>query len=170
MSRSQKPRKAYKQKPVQTDAVMFLLNGDEPLDQSLRTTILTTVHASAVSLTRGSNDKESWNIIVNALNIALVLCEDAGNNEIGLEVVYAGQNAMIAVAERYHRTERLVFAGEELQAMNGAITLFEQLVETVTKRQYTRAAGETVRRKNRGDVVKISRVGKTKRFEFKEAA
>jgi hypothetical protein len=170
MSRSQKPRKAYKRKQVQTDAVMFLMNGDEPLDASLRMTILTTVHASAAGLAHGSCDKESWNILVNALNIALVLAEDAGNNEIGLEVIYAGQNAMIAVAERYHRAERLVFAGDELQSLNAGIALFENMVETVTKRQYTRAAGETVRRKNAGDVVRIKRGVETKRFELREAA
>ncbi|MDE1179475.1 hypothetical protein [Paraburkholderia sp.] len=149
---------------------MFLMNGDEPLDASLRMTILTTVHASAASLARGSGDKESWNVIVNALNIALVLSEDAGNNALGLEVVYAGQNAMIAVAERFHRTERLVFAGGELQALNSALALFEQMVDTVTKRQYTRAAGETVRRKNAGDVVRIRKEGTTKRFELVEVA
>jgi hypothetical protein len=169
MASNRKPRRPYKQKQVQTDAVMFLMNGDDPLDQSLRTTILTTVHGSAASLARGSNDKEAWNIIVNALNIALVLAEDAGNNEIGLEVIYAAQNAMIAVAERFHRTERLVFAGDELQALNAGIALFENMVDTVTKRQYTRAAGETVNRKNRGDVVKIRREGNTKRFELRAA-
>jgi RES domain-containing protein len=107
---------------------------------------------------------------VNALNIALVLAEDAGNNEIGLEVIYAAQNAMIAVAERYHRTQRLVFAGDELRDLNAGIALFENMVETVTKRQYTRAAAETVNRKNRGDVVRIKKDGQTKRFELKEAA
>lgn len=169
MAANRKPRKPYKRKQVQTDALTFLMNGDEPLDPALRTTILTTVHASAASLARGSNDKEAWNILVNALNIALVLSEDAGNNEIGLEVIYAAQNAMIAVAERYHRTERLVFAGEELQAMNGGIDLFEQMADTVTKRQYTRAAGETVRRKNVGAVVRIKRGAETKRFELRAA-
>jgi hypothetical protein len=170
MSRSQKPRRPYKRRPVQTDAVMFLMNGDEPLDASLRTTILTTVHASAAGLAHGSCDKESWNVLVNALNIALVLAEDAGNNEIGLEVIYAAQNAMIAVAERYHRTQRLVFAGDELRDLNAGIALFENMVETVTKRQYTRAAAETVNRKNRGDVVRIKKDGQTKRFELREAA
>lgn len=161
--------KAYKRRPVQTDAVMFLMNGDEPLDQGLRTTILTTVHASAAGLAHGSCDKESWNVLVNALNIALVLAEDAGNNEIGLEVIYAAQNAMIAVAERYHRTQRLVFAGDELRDLNAGIALFENMVETVTKRQYTRAAAETVNRKNRGDVVRIKKDGQTKRFELRAA-
>jgi hypothetical protein len=169
MAANRKTRKPYRPKQVQTDAVMFLMNGDEPLDASLRLTILTTVHASAAGLAHGSCDKESWNILVNALNIALVLCEDAGNNEIGLEVIYAGQNAMIAVAERYHRTQRLVFAGDELQALNAGIALFEQLVDTVTKRQYTRAAGETVRRKNAGAVVRIKRGAETKRFELRAA-
>jgi hypothetical protein len=169
MSRSQKPRKKYRPKPVQTDAVMFLMNGDEPLDESLRMTILTTVHASAAGLAHGSCDKESWNILVNALNIALVIAEDAGNNEIGLKSIYAAQNAMIAVAERYHRTQRLVFAGDELRDLNAGLALFENMVETVTKRQYTRAAGETVRRKNAGDVVRIKKDGQTKRFELRAA-
>lgn len=148
----------------------MLLDGDEPLKGEDRIAVLTSVHAAALSLSRGDGLKYAWDQVVSALNISLVLCEGAGNKEIGLEAIYDAQNAMIAIAERFHRTDRLVFSGEELVAMNGGIHVFEGLVDTVSKRQYVRASDEMIKRIEKRQVVKIQRGQKAERFELRRAA
>jgi hypothetical protein len=169
MAGNKKPRKAHVPKSKRKDIISFLFDGNVPLDASTRTSILTAVHAAAVSLSRGTNDKSAWHTVTNALNIAQILCEDAGNNEIGLSIVYAAQNAMIDAAENFHKHERLAFGVGGLPAANAGIELFEQLLETVTKLQYTRAAGESVRRLEAKQVVMVRRGKETKRFELEAA-
>ncbi len=169
MAGNKKPRKPYVARSKRKDIVSFLFEGNDPLDQSARTAILTAVHAAAFSLARGTNEKDAWHTVTNALNIAQILCETAGNNEIGMNVVYAAQNAMIECAENFHKRARLVFGTGGLPAVNAGIDLFEQLIETVTKLQYTRAAGESVRRSESKQVVMIRRGKETKRFELEAA-
>ncbi|WP_438391105.1 hypothetical protein [Caballeronia sp. DA-9] len=169
MAANRKPRKAYIPRSKRKDVASFLFEGNSPLDSSTRTAVLTAVHAAALSIARGENNRDAWHTVVNALNIAQILCEDAGNREIGLEVIYAAQNAMIDVAERFHAVGRLVFDASGLTAMNSGIDLFEQLIETVSKLQYTRAAGESVRRVESGAVVSIKKNGTTKRFQLEAA-
>lgn len=173
MSRNKKPRKPYVARSKRKDIISFIFNGNEPLEVSMRTPILTAVHAAAFSLSRGTNDKSAWHTVTNALNIAQILCEEAGNREIGLEVIYAAQNAMIEAAENFNERGHLAFGrnGENgLCAMNTGIELFERLLETVTKLQYTRAAGESVRRSESKQVVMVRRGKVTKRFQLAEAA
>ncbi|SAL25969.1 hypothetical protein AWB66_01500 [Caballeronia telluris] len=169
MPANRKTRKPYIARSKRKDITSFLFEGNAPLDNSTRTAILTAVHAAALSISRGENVKSAWHTVVNALNIAQILCEEAGNGKVGLEVVYAAQNAMIDAAERFHATGRLVFGAGGLPAMNSGIDLFEQLIETVTKLQYTRAAGESVRRNESGKVVMVRNSGGTKRFELRAA-
>ncbi|MEM5384160.1 hypothetical protein VSR68_11280 [Paraburkholderia phymatum] len=170
MAGNKKPRKAYRPRPVRTDIATFMFEGDAQLDATLQTSILTAVHAAATSLVRGANDESAWHTIVNAFNIAQILSETAGNREVGLNVMYAAQNAMIGIGERANETGRLVFTGEELKAMNAGVALFEQFAQTVSKRQYAAAAGESVRRVRVGTVVKLRRAGETKRFALLETA
>jgi hypothetical protein len=169
MAGNKKPRKPYVAKSKRKDIISFMFEGNEPLDVSTRTPLLTAVHAAAFSLSRGTNDASAWHTLTNALNIAQILCEEAGNNEIGLNVVFAAQNAMIEAAENFHKRARLVFGTGGLPAVNAGIELFEQLLETVSKLQYTRAAGESVRRVEAKQVVMVRRGKETKRFEQETA-
>lgn len=169
MAVNKKPRKPYVARSKRKDITSFLFEGNAPLDVSTRTAILTAVHSAALSISRGENVKSAWHTVVNALNIAQILCEDAGNGRIGLDVVYAAQNAMIDAAENFHDKGRLAFGAGGLPAMNGGIELFEQLLETVTKLQYTRAAGESVRRTESKAVVMIRKGKATKRFQLEAA-
>jgi hypothetical protein len=169
MGTTKKPRKRYMPKSKRKDIISFISNGSEPLDAGTRTSILTAVHAAAFSLSRGTNDKDAWHTVTNALNIAQILCEGAGNREIGINVIFAAQNAMIEAAENFHRRARLVFGTGGLPAVNAGIELFEQLIETVTKLQYTRANGEAIHRVESRQVVRVKRGALTKRFELEAA-
>lgn len=148
----------------------MLFNGDAPLAGDERIKVLTSVHAAALSLVNGSGEKSAWDQIVCAMNIALILCETSGNREIGLNAIYDAQNALIEMAERFHHTGRLVFGIGGLPAVNGGIHVFDQLVDTVSRRQYVRASDECMRRLDAGKAVQIKRGKVTERFELKRAA
>jgi hypothetical protein len=164
-------RKRTARKYVQTkDVITTLFNGDLPLQGDERTNVLTSVHAAALSLSRGDGQKDAWDRAVFAMNISIILCETAGNKEIGLQVLYDAQNALIDAAERYNATGRLVFGPGGLPALNGGLHVFEQLVDTVTRRQYVRASDEVIRRLNAGKAVQIKRGRITERFELRRAA
>lgn len=169
MATTKKKRsKAYKPRELRNDILPLLFESDQPLPDHQRASILIALHSAVSSMAKGTGCHEDWHTIVNALNTAQLLCEGAGNKDIGMEVVYAAQNAMIGVAERCKCPDspgfgRLGFGVGELPALNDGIVLYEQLIETVTKRQYTRAIQEALRRLAAGAVVKVQREG-TPRF------
>lgn len=163
---NRKPRKFIEPK----NHVTFLFNADAPMQGEERLEVLTSVHVAALALSRGEGTKNEWDVIVIAMNIAIVLCEAAGNREIGLRALYDTQNAMIDVCERYQARGKFILAGDELAAMNGGIHVFEALVATVSRRQYTRACAEYTKRLDAGKAVQI-RAGKpTERFALRQAA
>jgi hypothetical protein len=149
---------------------MYLQNADEPMHGEERLEVLTSVHMAALALSRGTATKAEWDTLVIGMNIAIVLCESAGNGEIGLAALYDAQNAMIEVAERFHMRGSFVLTGDELRALNGGIHVFEALVDTVSRRQYTRACAEYTKRLNAGKAVQIRKGQTTERFELRQAA
>ncbi|MDW3683931.1 hypothetical protein RA280_19715 [Cupriavidus sp. CV2] len=161
MAGKKKARQGKKHTPrtPRRDIVELQFDGDQPLAGHKRASLMLAVRSSAVSLVQGDAPRIAWHDITNSLNIAQILCGRAGNSEIGLEVIFAAQNAMIAVGERCHAVGRLGVSGDEMRAINDGIALYEQLLETVTKRQYTNAINEGIRRLEAGDVVKLQRAG-----------
>jgi hypothetical protein len=161
-----KPRKVIEPK----NHVMYLYDADAPMKGEERLEVLTSIHAAALALSRGEGTKDQWDTIVVGMNVAIVLCETAGNREIGLRALYDTQNAMIDVCERFQARGKFILTGAELAAMNGGIHVFEALVATVSRRQYVRACAEYTKRLNAGKAVQI-RAGKpTERFALRQAA
>jgi hypothetical protein len=164
-------RKNAKRKPIPVkNHITTLFGGDLPLQGDERTKVLTSVHAAALSLAQGDGQKDAWDKLVYAMNISVILCETAGNKEVGLQALYDAQNALIDAAERYNATGRLVFGPGGLPALNGGIHIFEAIVDTVTRRQYVRASDEVLRRLEAGKAVQIRRGKVTERFELRRAA
>jgi hypothetical protein len=161
-----KPRKVIEPK----NHVMYLYDADAPMKGEERLEVLTSAHMAALALSRGEGTKNDWDVIVIAMNVAIVLCESAGNREIGLKALYDTQNAMIDVCERFQARGNFVLTGAELAAMNGGIHVFEALVAAVSRRQYVRACAEYTKRLNAGKAVQIRKGRATERFALREAA
>lgn len=163
---SRKPRTFREKK----NHVMYLYNADAPMHGEERIEVLTSVHMAALAFSRGTAGKAEWDTIVIAMNVAIVLCESAGNREIGLQALYDTQNAMIDVCERVQDGSSFTLWSDELNAMNGGIHVFEQLVDTVSRRQYTRACAEYTKRLDGGKAVRIKQGKATERFALRQAA
>jgi hypothetical protein len=163
---NRKPRKVIEPK----NHVMYLYDADAPMKGEERLEVLTSVHMAALALSRGEGTKNEWDVIVIAMNVAIVLCETAGNREIGLRALYDTQNAMIDLCERFQARGKFILTGDELTAMNGGIHVFEALVATVSRRQYTRACAEYTKRLDAGKAVQIRAGRQTERFALRKAA
>lgn len=161
---SKKPRAKRKLHAGHKDTVSKLFDGDAPMTGDERIGVLTSVHAAAAALSRGDGEKGAWDTLVYCMNIAVILCETAGNKEVGLLPVYGAMNALITMRERHDKTGRIMFGVDELPALNAGIGIWESLVDSVSRRQYVRASEEVLVRLKRGRSVKVRESGQTERF------
>lgn len=159
MARTRRTKKPYTPRPVSSEFVARLAEGDLPMGEAERRTLQLRLSAAVTAFLQGKATREDWGLLVGAFNTAAALCETAGNGQIGLDILYAAQDAMINVAERHIHTNKLGLSGDELARVNDGLDLFEQLIAIVTKRQYLRAKDEVYRRMAAGRVVKIKRTG-----------
>src|SRR5262249_18779932 len=119
---------------------------------------------------RGESEHDDWGALATAMNVCLILCEGANNKHIGLRAVYDAANALMTIQERFYEKGRRVAKGDELTAINGGIHVFEELVETVSKRKYVWASDQIEKRMRQGQSVGVAPGKKTARYAFKEAA
>jgi hypothetical protein len=154
---------------VPKDFITSLFNADEPMPESERVETLTGLHAAALALSRGFGDAHHWDTLIIGLNIAVNVCAMAKNGHIGLNAVNEARNALISVRERAHDLGRYVFTGDELSAVNGGIHVYEQIIETIGRRQYVRACKIYTRDANAGKTRKILPGQETKRFKMTAA-
>lgn len=164
---TRKRSKSYTPRPLYRDEALFLLNGNDPLAPERQRALLTAVHGAAASIAQGKNDHDQWGVLSEAFNIGQIVSEESGNSDIGLDVIFAAQNALISCGERCNSIGRLGFTGDELKAVNEGIRLFEQLIAMMTRRQYAHAVAECNKRKRHGNVTKVKRGTVAKRFELR---
>lgn len=165
-------RKRTIRKPrlVKKNIVSDLFNADEPMPEHDRVAVLTELHSAVFALSRGFGEAHHWDTLIIGLNIAVNVCAMANNAHIGLNAVNEARNALISVRERAHDLGRFVFKGDELGAVNGGIHVYEQIIETVGRRQYVQACKKFTRETDAGKARKIMAGQANKRFEMKAAA
>lgn len=142
MSRSKKPRKAYRPKPV-INSLDWGINGSAKFDKDSIAEILRIVEESFLVMKQGKATAEEWNMIAQALNISEALAQlnigsnltphiRAGQwamNEVGKRMI-AGRNSVLRAQElhdidealiRYHAQLTLCSVGEYRRAVKGVI-------------------------------------------------
>lgn len=106
-------------------------------------------HRALAALTTGAGGREEWDLLVGAINIANVMCEQGIGDEFRA-VTIAGRDALMAVGKRGAVTGRFLFRGEELAAMNRALEAHDTQLENVRAIDIDRAANEVLRRIRHG--------------------
>lgn len=103
-------------------------------------------HLALAEMAQGRGNREQWNLIVGAINIANVMCEQGIGNEFR-QVTIAARDAMLAVAKRALKNDdRFVFTGPELCAVREALECHDAQLENVRAIDVDRAAAEVERR------------------------
>ena len=104
-------------------------------------------HAAMQAMTQGRGDKDQWDRLVGAINIALVMCEQGIGNEFR-DDLNAAREAPLECGKRGAKTGRFVFTGDELRAMNEAMDCHDAQLTNVRAIDVDRAADEVIRRLN----------------------
>jgi hypothetical protein len=102
-------------------------------------------HLAMTDLAQGRGTKADWDLIVGAINISNVMCEQGIGDEFRFETIDA-RDALLEVGKRFMRTGKFVFTGDELQAVNRALECHDAQLENVRAIDVDRAANEVVRR------------------------
>lgn len=106
------------------------------------------INAAAMqAMVQGRGDKESWDRLVGAINIALVMCEQGIGPEYRTDLI-AGREALLSCGVRSVKANRFAFTGDELKAMNNAMEIHDAQLVNVRAIDIDRAAAEVIRRLN----------------------
>ena len=115
-------------------------------------------HLALAEMAQGRGNREQWNLIVGAINIANVMCEQGIGREFRQQVL-AARDAMLEVGKRAVRNEdRFVFTGPELCAVREALECHDAQLENTRAIDVDRAAMEVERRvRHRIDSTSVKR-------------
>jgi hypothetical protein len=103
-------------------------------------------HLALAEMAQGRGNREQWNLIVGAINIANVMCEQGIGREFRQQVLDA-RDAMLEVGKRAVRNaDRFVFTGPELCAVREALECHDAQLENTRAIDVDRAAMEVERR------------------------
>ena len=112
-------------------------------------TLLTKNAAAMAAMVTGRGNRESFDRLTGAINMANVMCEQGIGNEFR-EATIAGREAMLSMGKRALRTGRFVFTGDELAAMNEAMECHTAQLTNIRAIDVDRAAEEVERRIRHG--------------------
>ncbi|RSZ60005.1 hypothetical protein HF313_14920 [Massilia atriviolacea] len=145
-----KPRnKRYRPKPVSLNPLSEVFGGMSGDHASHLRVLNIRNHAAMAALTTGTGGREEWDLLVGAINIANVMCEQGIGDEFRAETI-AGRDALMAVGKRAMTMGRFVFRGDELAAMNKALACHDTQLENVRAIDIDRASNEVIRRIRHG--------------------
>lgn len=104
-------------------------------------------HSAMLDIVQGRGTKNTWDRLVGAINMALVMVEQGIGPEFADELI-AGREALLACGLRSVEKGRFAFTGDEMRAMNQALLLHDTQLENVRAIDIDRAANEVLRRLN----------------------
>lgn len=102
-------------------------------------------HAALSALAQGRGTKADYDLIVGAINISNVMCEQGIGNEFR-DKTCAARDALIEVGKRFIRIGKFTLKGDELQALNVGMECHDTQLENVRAIDVDRAAAEVIRR------------------------
>lgn len=106
-------------------------------------------HTALLLLEQGKGGKEQWDLIVGAINIANVMCEQGIGDEFRATTI-AARDALLEVGKRALKTGRFLFKGDELKAVRAALECHDAQLENVRAIDVERASDEVIRRIRHG--------------------
>lgn len=147
MSKSKKPRKPYKPKFVSTNPMTDYFGGlsGDHAEHFQRLSLRN--HTALVMLEQGRGGRDQWDLLVGAINIANVMCEQGIGNEFR-ETTIAARDALLEVGKRGMLQKRFLFRGDELRAVRAAVECHDAQLENSRAIDVERASDEVIRRLN----------------------
>lgn len=129
-------RSKYKPKGVRLDALNWVLAGIKPVSQVGDALIVLKAknHSALTEVVQGRGDRDQIDILIAALN----MCEAYaihGKGKDWLPEINEAQNALYEMAKRGVDTNKFLFRGPEMQAVNLAMDIHDLQLEESTVKQ-----------------------------------
>ena len=140
-------RSKYRPKPVILDVMTYVSSGFKPiaLDKAVRVKVIN--HGSLLALTRGQGTRTDWELVCNALNVAVVLAE-AGVGDEYIEEIKAAMMAHAQCGKRFYKGQSFGYTGEQLNAVNIGLEIHDAQIDIATVAQMQDAHVEVAKRIN----------------------
>ena len=128
MSKPKKPRnKPYRPKAQPSLPIVF------GVPKESMTSLALMPHACIAAIVDGSAVEANIYTLANVCNMAALLAER--KRVASMPIAIAGQEAIIRVIERFDKTGKIGFSGDDYQAIKAAVTLNDELQQTCTRRE-----------------------------------
>jgi len=102
-------------------------------------------HKALADMAQGAGTREGWDLLVGAINMANVMCEQGIGDEFR-PVTIAARDALLAVGKRIVTLDRVIMKGDELNAIREALECHDAQLENVRAIDVERACREVDRR------------------------
>jgi hypothetical protein len=129
-------RSKYKPKGVRLDALNWVLSGLKPVSQVGDALVILKAknHSALTEVVQGRGNRDQIDVLIAALN----MCEAYaihGKGKDWLPEINEAQNAIYEMAVRGLETEKFLFRGPEMQAVNLAMDVHDLQLETSSVKQ-----------------------------------
>lgn len=150
MARPKKPRtKRYVPKYVSVNPMSTFFGGMSGDHADHLRVLNVKNHAAMAAIVTGTGSRDHWDLLVGAMNMANVMCEQGIGNEFRAATI-AGRDALCEVGKRAVKTGRFLFSGDEMATMNEALACHDAQLENIRAIDVDRAADEVLRRIRHG--------------------
>lgn len=140
-----KRNKPYRPKYVSANPLIQFFGGMSGQHAEHLQTLNVKNHAAMAAIVQGRGGRQEWDLLVGAMNMANVLCEQGFGNEFRAATI-AGRDALCEVGKRAFKTGKFLFRGDELRIMNEAMECHEAQLENARAIDLDRATEEVLRR------------------------
>jgi hypothetical protein len=129
-------RSKYKPKGVRLDALNWVLSGLKPVSQVGDALVILKAknHSALTEVVQGRGNRDQIDVLIAALN----MCEAYaihGKGKDWLPEINEAQDALYEMAQRGIDTEKFLFRGLEMQAVNLAMEIHDAQLEESTVKQ-----------------------------------
>jgi len=148
MPASRKPRKRYRQRPVDYDPISLAITAAATLSTTQQLALLTAAEEAFGRFRAGRGSWPLWRELADAMNLAEALSEAAiGSNHKG--TFLEAQHALADLAARQQLTGSWTLHSRELAAIDTALAIYAVQVSACSTREW-REAMERVKNTARG--------------------
>lgn len=102
-------------------------------------------HKALADMVKGEGTREGWDLLVGAINMANVMCEQGIGNEFRAQTI-AARDALLEVGKRIVKLDRVILKGDELNAIRAGLECHDAQLENVRAIDVERACKEVDRR------------------------
>lgn len=142
---AKKRNKKYVQREVQADPISWAIAGVHNFPFATVDRTFEPVIAAVLLLKHGKADRDDWNVVCQALNVAEALADLCIGANL-LPQIFADQNALEAIALRMVSRSTATCYASELAAIDEALQMYRAQMSTCTQAEFGRAINRVKRR------------------------